>query len=133
MAGIGFRLQALVTKGSYLEACTAYASSAIISAGPWLAGVVALMALNSTTSSYLSKADHALLFATIFSVFAASILVTGGPQMLVTRYLADRFYLNDTVSVAPTCTGMVFLIVLFLSLHCLFSCSPLSIYAIAYS
>lgn len=113
MAGIGFRLQALVTKGSYLEASTAYASSAIISAGPWLAGVVALMALNSTTSSYLSKDDHALLFATILSVFAASILVTGGPQMIVTRYLADRFYLNDTASVAPTCTGMVFLIVPF--------------------
>ena len=111
MAGIGFRLQALVAKGSYLEASTAYASSAVISAGPWLAGVVALMTLNSTTSGYLSKADHALLFATILSVFATSILITGGPQMLVTRYLADRFYAKDTTSVAPTCAGMVFLVV----------------------
>ena len=113
MAGIGFRLQALVTKGSYLEASKAYASSAVISAGPWLAGVVALMALNSTTFSYLSKADHALLFATILSVFAASILVTGGPQMVVTRYLADRLYAKDSASVAPTCAGMVFLMVPF--------------------
>lgn len=113
MAGIGFRLQALVTKGSYLEASTAYASSAVISAGPWLAGVVALMALSNTTFGYLPRADHALLFATILSVFAASILVTGGPQMLLTRYLADRFYLKDIASVAPTCTGMLFLIVPF--------------------
>ena len=36
MAGIGFRLQAMVAKGSYLEATTAYLSSAIITAGPWL-------------------------------------------------------------------------------------------------
>ena len=113
MAGIGFRLQALVTKGSYLEASTAYASSAILSAGPWLAGAVALMALSNTTFGYLPKADHALLFATILSAFAASILITGGPQMFVTRYLADRLYLKDTISVAPTCTGMLFLIIPF--------------------
>ena len=36
MAGIGFRLQDLVAKGSYLEAATAYFSAAVISAGPWL-------------------------------------------------------------------------------------------------
>lgn len=116
MAGIGFRLQALVAQGSYLEASTAYASSAILSAGPWIAGVVALTALNRTTSSYLSKADSTLLFATILSVYAASILVTGGPQMLLTRYLADRLYLKDRSSVAPTCAGMLFLIIPFVLL-----------------
>ncbi|TME05966.1 MAG: hypothetical protein E6I80_15300 [Chloroflexi bacterium] len=113
MAGIGFRLQAMVAKGSYLEATTAYLSSAIITAGPWLAGVVALTVLGSATSTYLSEADRSLLFATIVSVFAASLLLASGPQMLVTRYLADRLYLNDTDSVAPTCAGVLVMIIPF--------------------
>lgn len=111
MAGIGFRLQALVAKGSYLEAATAYVSSAVITAGPWLSGVVALVVLNISTSRYLHEADRSLLFATIVSTFAASLLVVGGLQLSVTRYLADRLYLKDTASVAPTCTGVLCLVI----------------------
>ena len=33
--------------------------------------------------------------------------------MLVTRYLADRLYLNDTDSVAPTCAGVLVMIIPF--------------------
>lgn len=109
MAGIGFRLKALVAQGSYLEATTAYLSSAVISAGPWLSGVVALVVLENTTARYLSHDDQSLLLATIISAFAASLLVAGGPQMLLTRYLADRIYANDINSIAPTCTGVLFL------------------------
>ncbi len=107
MAGIGFRLQALVAKGSYLEASGAYLSSVVISAGPWLSGVIALMLLSRTTENFLSADDHALLFATLVTVFAASLLLASGPQLLITRYLADRFYLNDRAAIAPTCAGVV--------------------------
>lgn len=113
MAGIGFRLQALVSKGSYLDAATAYASSAVISTGPWLSGAIALMVLGSTASTYLTKDDHALLLATITTVFAVSLVTAGGPQMLVTRYLADLLYSNDSAGIAPTCTGVLFLILPF--------------------
>src|SRR5215831_5561838 len=113
MAGIGFRLENLVTQGSYLEAATAYASSAVITAGPWLSGVVALVVLNISTSSYLQESDHSLLFATIVSTFAASLLIVGGLQLPVTRYLADRLYLKDTASIAPTCTGVLCMVIPF--------------------
>src|SRR5579884_1816034 len=95
MAGIGFRLQALASEGSYIRATTAYASSAIISAGPWISGVVALAVLRGVSSAFLSPADHDLLFATLVLVFAASLLLAGGPQMIITRYLADRIYVED--------------------------------------
>jgi polysaccharide biosynthesis protein PelG len=113
MAGIGFRLQHLVAQGSYLEAASAYASSAVITAGPWLSGVVALVVLHISTSSYLREADRSLFFATIVSTFAASMLIVGGLQLTVTRYLADRLYLKDTASVAPTCTGVLCLFIPF--------------------
>lgn len=109
MAGIGFRLRTLVAQGSYLEATTAYLSSAVISTGPWLSGAVALIILNNTAATYLTQGDRALLLATIISVFAASLLVAAGPQMVLTRFLSDLIYANDTASLAPTCTGVLFL------------------------
>ncbi len=114
MAGIGIRLQSLATKGSILGATTAYLAATIITAGPWLSGVAALFILRATTSSYLSEADHALLLATIVTVFAASLIVAAGPQMLVTRYVADRLYMNDLASIASTSTGVLFLLIPFI-------------------
>ncbi len=113
MAGIGFRLRHLVAKGSYLEATAAYVSSAIITTGPWLSGVMALVVLNISTARYLHDTDRTLLFATVVSTFAASLLIVGGLQLPVTRYLADRLYLEDTASVAPTCTGVLCMILPF--------------------
>jgi len=113
MAGIGFRLQALVSKGSYLDAATAYVSSAVISTGPWLSGAIALTVLGGTAATYLTKDDHELLLATIITVFAASLVIAGGPQMLVTRYLADRLYFDDSASIAPICTGVMVLLLPF--------------------
>lgn len=113
MAGIGFRLQSLVARGSILGATTAYLSATIITAGPWLSGVAALLILKDTSASYLSEANRALLFATIVTTFAASLIVAGGPQMLITRYVSDRLYTKDNASIAPTSTGVLFLLIPF--------------------
>lgn len=109
MAGIGFRLRALVNNGSYLEATTAYLSSAIISTGPWLSSAAALVVLSSGTEAELTAAERTLLFATLITVFATSLLLASGPQMLLMRYLADRIYANDLASIAPACTGVLLL------------------------
>ncbi len=113
MAGIGFRLQSLIKKGSYLDATTAYLSSAVISSGPWIAGVVALVFLNQSSLSYLRPADHILLTATMITVFAFSLLLASGPQLVITRYLADRLYVKERESLAPTCTGVLLLLLPF--------------------
>jgi polysaccharide biosynthesis protein PelG len=113
MAGIGFRLQSLVRRGTVLGTTTAYLSATIITAGPWLSGVVTLLVMEKTTSSYLSEADRSLLFATIVTLFAASLIVAGGPQMLITRYVADRIYLKDVPGIAATSAGVLFLFIPF--------------------
>lgn len=111
MAGIGFRLRALATRGSYLEATTAYLSSAVISTGPWLSGAAALLVLHTTSATYLRADERSLLFATLIWLFALSLLVAGGPQMMLTRYLADRVYAKEMSCFAPTCLGVLSLCV----------------------
>src|ERR671933_2342143 len=107
MAGIGLRLHKVVAEGSYVHAGTAYLSSALISAGPWLTAVLALSLLGSAAVAFLGQADRTLLFVTITYAFSISLVLTGGPQMVVTRYLADRLYLNDTEVLAPACAGVL--------------------------
>lgn len=109
MAGIGLRLHRVVAGGTYLQAATAYLSSAIITAGPWLSAVFWLGLLGSAAIAFMSQADRDLLIATITYAFCASLLVTGGPQLIVTRYLADRLYVEDREAIAPTCTGVTLL------------------------
>jgi uncharacterized membrane protein len=107
MAGIGLRLQQLTRKDSFTHSGVAYASTAVIVAGPWLTTVASLALLGLTTAPFLEPDESTFMYATITYVFAASLLVIGGPQMVVTRFLADRLYEEDSDAVGPTGTGVV--------------------------
>lgn len=107
MAGIGLRLHKAATKGGYLEAATAYLSSAVISSGPWLTAVITISLLGGASASYIGKEDRLLLFATITYAFGSSLVVSGVLQMVLTRYLADRLYLGDSAVLSPTCSGIL--------------------------
>lgn len=109
MAGIGFRLHKLVQGDTYARAAVAYLSSAIIAAGPLLSSVIALLLLGGASAAFLGQANGTLLIVTITYAFGASLVLTGGPQMLITRYLADRFYVEDHAAVAPTLNGALLL------------------------
>jgi len=116
MAGIGIRLHRLVADGSYAQAATAYLSSAIIVAGPWLSSVFWLGLLGSATVTFLNPAERALVLTTITYAFCASLLATGGLQMVVTRYLSDRLYLEDETALGPACTGVMLAVIPLLAL-----------------
>ena len=107
MAGIGLRLHQVVTGGSYTRAAGAYLSSGVISAGPWLAAAVALTLLQKSSGRFLGNDERDLLFATIAYAFGLSLLLTGGLQYIVTRYVADRLYMHDEAAVGPTCAGVL--------------------------
>ena len=107
MAGIGLRLHQVVSGGSYTRAAGAYLSSAVISAGPWLAAAVALTLLQKSSGRFLNDDERKLLFATIAYAFGLSLLLTGGLQYIVTRYVADRLYMHDEAAIGPTCAGVL--------------------------
>ncbi len=107
MAGIGLRLHRLVERGTYFQAATAYLASAVIGSGPWLSAVFWVGLLGSVAVAFLSHADRALMLTTITYVFCASLLVSGGPQLVVTRYLSDCLYVDDEDAMAPACTGVM--------------------------
>lgn len=107
MAGIGLRLHRLASGGTYWQGATAYASSAVIVAGPWLVALCALLALNGASGGWLDEPGRVLLFTTLTYAFGASSIATGGLQLVVTRYLADRFYERRTAGLAAVCAGVL--------------------------
>lgn len=110
MAGIGFHLNKLVSGDTYTQAATGYLSSIIITAGPWLTSVISLSLLSVVGIPAFSSAEYALLMVTITYAFCASLILTGGLQMVISRYLADRLYLDDWACIAPTCNGVLLLV-----------------------
>src|SRR5918911_3969911 len=102
MAGIGFELRKAVHEASYLGVIRVYLYAAVISSGPWLLSVLTLSLLGVVSLGFLPQESRDLFAATTTHAFAISLITVGLIQMWVTRYLADRLYVNDTESVAPT-------------------------------
>ncbi len=95
MAGIGFELRKMLRRDSYLAEMSAYLYAAMVSSGPWLMSVLCLAVLGLYSYSGFSRLEQDIFRTTIVYVYAFTLIYVGFIQLVVTRYLADRFYLND--------------------------------------
>lgn len=112
MAGIGFKLQKIISEQHLQGSAGAYMASAAVSTGPWI-----LMALGITflaggqlwLGSGTSNADFRVLAT---HAFAFSQIIAGSVQLVVTRYLADRLYEEDDDALFPVWTSSSLLCIL---------------------
>ncbi|WP_421902749.1 exopolysaccharide Pel transporter PelG [Maridesulfovibrio sp.] len=95
MAGIGFELRKMLRGDSFLSDVSAYLYAAMVSSGPWLMSVLCLAVLGLYSYSGFSRMDQDIFRTTIVYVYAFTLIYVGYIQLVVTRYLADRFYLGD--------------------------------------
>lgn len=101
MAGIGFRLQKLLTGESYADLIKAYLYSALISTGPMLVVIIALTGVKTFTQYRLSIEEGGLLLGIIVYVYAYSMLGVSPFLYVVTRHIADRYYFRDLQLFSP--------------------------------
>jgi uncharacterized membrane protein len=109
MAGIGFELRKAIHEASYLGVIRGYLYAAVISSGPWLLAIITLSMLGVISIGFLPQEARDLFAATTTHAFAISLITIGLIQMLVTRYLADRMYVNDTAVIVPTYVAVLVL------------------------
>ncbi|WP_027722078.1 exopolysaccharide Pel transporter PelG [Maridesulfovibrio zosterae] len=95
MAGIGFELRRMLLKDSYLAEMSAYLYAAMVSSGPWLMSVLCLAVLGLYSYSGFSQFDQDIFRTTIVYVYAFTLIYVGYIQLVVTRYLADKFYMKE--------------------------------------
>jgi len=109
MAGIGFELRRLTSKKHYTGVLHAYASAAVISAGPWIISILSLMLLTWMLNRILLPDQVRLFTSTITHVYAFALILTGPIQLVLTRYTSDCFSAKKREAIFPSFIGAVIL------------------------
>lgn len=127
MAGIAFRLQKLVTSESYSDLIRAYAYSAVISAGPFLIVIFTIAFMRVVSHIRLSIDETNQYMSMIVYVYAFSMLGVAPFYYVVTRYLADQYYLKQLGAFTPTYLSVIQILFLIQSIACLVYLYPLEL------
>jgi polysaccharide biosynthesis protein PelG len=108
MAGIAFQLRRLSQSTSYSGKLGAYASAAIISAGPWMISIISLMVLTYLLHQTMDGDTIRLFNSCVTHAYAIALIITGPLQLLLTRYVADQISMKDQGKVFPSfCGGLI--------------------------
>src|SRR6187431_1992738 len=105
MAGIGFELRRLTAKRHYTGLLHAYASAALLSAGPWIISIFSLMLLTWLLHRVLQPDSVRLITSSITHVYALALVLTGPVQLVLTRHTSDCFSAKNRDAVFPSFIG----------------------------
>ncbi len=114
MAGIGFELRKLLEKDTFYGILRAYTYAGLISSGPWIISILALLFLGIFTLSTLSPQAEITQFQTsVTFLIATSLIFTGPVQLSYNRFVADHLFMHHFNKVLPSFLG--FMSVIFLA------------------
>lgn len=110
MAGIGFSIQKLLDRDTYLGAIEGYFLGAFVAAGPMVILIFAIGLLSVLSQYQVGSEDVALFRVTLVYVYGLSLVSVGLVQMNITRYVSDLLYGGQPEKVLPTLITSVLLV-----------------------
>jgi polysaccharide biosynthesis protein PelG len=112
MAGIGFKLKDYFSSISVTDRIKGSVYSVTIACGPWLMSIITIAIISIWAQRVISN-HELLVFKSIISYsFAASLIFFGMIEMPITRYLADKLYIEDKSSFKYTFLFIVMITVI---------------------
>jgi polysaccharide biosynthesis protein PelG len=106
MAGIGFELRRLSRGETYTDMVRAYAYAGVVSSGPWVLSIFAILLLGLLSSGVVVPPALITNFqVSVTWLIALSLIYTGGMQLVYTRYVADRLFERQHGRVVPNLIG----------------------------
>ncbi len=114
MAGIGFELRRLLRQDSYFSLLRAYGYAGLISSGPWVLSILAVMALGvlSAAASPTNTLHVTAFLVSVTWLVAGSLLLTSLVQLLFTRFVADRLFEKRDSAILPNLFGLLTLVII---------------------
>lgn len=112
MAGIGFELRKILREDRLLSLGKVYGYSAILSSGPWVISIVAIILVGFINLSNFGEVKDAFRFQVVITyaiALASSLIITGILQLPFTRYIADLIFKNREDEILPSYFGAIFL------------------------
>jgi len=111
MAGIGFELRKLLKRDSYLSLLQTYAYAGIISSGPWILSIFAVIIIGLISVPVVIPAVLVSNFQVCITyLIALSLIYTGLVQLAFTRYSADRIFEKEHFRLLPNLNGLLFVV-----------------------
>lgn len=90
MAGIGWKLQRMIDRGSLAGTIGAYLTGVAVTSAPWLLTTAVLTSLRLVARR--SGADFAIIERFLTVVYAVTVVLSAPVHVVVSRYTADRLY-----------------------------------------
>jgi uncharacterized membrane protein len=113
LAGIGFELKKLFNKKGLLASVRAYFYSIFVTIGPTIISVIVITFLQLLLKrSGVERYEREILQATIMYSFIFSVIIVSGYCMMLSRYLADRLYVNRKEDILPALYGSLSIIMI---------------------
>ena len=101
MAGIGFELQKLVRKGTLSSTIQAFLYGSILSSGPVILTILTVGIIAWLSYGIFHIGAINIFTVTIVYTFAFSLILTGAPQIVFTRYVADQEFAKRPEQIYP--------------------------------
>ncbi len=112
MAGIGFELRKILKEDRLLSLAKVYGYSAILSSGPWVVSIVAILLVGFINLANYGADSEVYRFQVVITyaiALASSLIITGILQLPFTRYIADLIFKHKEDEILPSYFGALFL------------------------
>jgi len=112
MAGIGFELRKILKEDRLLSLTKVYGYSAILSSGPWIISILAIVLVGFINMANLGETSDAFRFQVVITyaiALASSLIITGILQLPFTRYIADLIFNHREDEILPSYFGAIFM------------------------
>lgn len=107
MAGIGFKLERILSRNSYASLVEAYGYSGVVSAGPLLCTIVTIAVLMILMPRVMVWGELIVFRTLVVYIYGASLITTSIVQMIITRYMSDRIFVRDYRAIVPAFVGAI--------------------------
>lgn len=108
MAGIGFELKKLFQQRSLFRALQGFSHGTLVSVGPMLISIIMLLCIGKILkAAQVPVRERELLVASIMYAYIFSMIIVSGLTMLVTRYIADKLYVNRREDILSSLAGVL--------------------------
>lgn len=112
MAGIGFELRKILKEDRLLSLTKVYGYSAILSSGPWVISILAIVLVGFINLANMGEISDAFRFQVVITyaiALASSLIITGILQLPFTRYVADLIFNHREDEILPSYFGAIFM------------------------
>ena len=112
MAGIGFELRKILKKKTLLSIVEAYGLAGLISSGPWVLSILALLMIGIVSLGEFQSYVLRQFLILVTYLMAGSLIISGLFQLLLTRFISDLIYLKQENRIVPNLLGAMLVMTL---------------------